>query len=409
MSQPLRALRYGLRLAAAAVRWRPRRLLRRRRAAATDRPLTLALVTQQVTAREIKIGRALRLAGHRPILLTRLATAGQAADQAADLQAAFEQVLTFHDYRDILAQVAAQHADAIHLFVHGDNLFFLPLAWLAPCPLVYDPYDVWRGMFNAPRPARFLRLELWAERWLLEHAAGLCARSLEPQMLKRQFGYRLPRAMIYFPEYCLEQPVAHAPEAGAQSGIHIVYCGGVWPEDRFSSATHGYAQYLAVGRRLAEFGFHLHIYPANRDPQLPFETFFAAYIAESRVNAFFHLHEPLPYPALMQALTQYDFALHIFGPGINDQTGQNTQAKVHYSTANKLFDYIQAGLPVIIHEGFHQRGLVRHYGRAISVHHLDELANLLPAARQAPYPVHVSATLAYQAPRLGRFYEALLD
>ena len=104
----------------------------------------------------------------------------------------------------------------------------------------------------------------------------------------------------------------------------------------------------------------------------------------------------------MEALAQYYFALHICGPGINDQTGQNTQAKVHYSTANKLFDYIQAGLPVIIHEGFHQRGLVRHYGRAICVQHLDELANLLPAALQAPYPVHVSATLAYQAPRLGR-------
>ena len=86
MSQPLRALRYGLRLAAAAVRWRPRRLLRRRRAATTDRPLIIALVTAQVTARETKIGRGLRLTGHRPILLTPLPTAAQSADLPAALQ-----------------------------------------------------------------------------------------------------------------------------------------------------------------------------------------------------------------------------------------------------------------------------------------------------------------------------------
>ena len=110
----------------------------------------------------------------------------------------------------------------------------------------------------------------------------------------------------------------------------------------------------------------------------------------------------------MQALTQYDFALHIFGPGIHDQTGQNSRAKVHYSTANKLFDYIQAGLPVIIHDGFHQRGLVRHYGRAIAVQRLDELGSRLPAARQEPYPVHLSATLAFHAPRLRHFYQELL-
>lgn len=402
MTSLTRALRYGQRLAAATVRWLPRRLAPgRRRDRDRARPLTIALVTQQVTARELKIGRALRLAGQRPLLLAR-----QAPGPAE--QAIFTHVAVFHDYTDILEQVKALSVDAIHLFAHGDNLFFLPLAWLAPCPLIYDPYDVWMGMFKTTRASRFLRLELWAERWFVEHAAGLCARSLEPQFLKRQFGYRLPRALIYFPEYCLELPRMPVRAADAEPEIAIVYAGGVWPEDRFPSATHGYAQYLAVGRRLAEFGFHLHIYPANRDPHVPFETFFAAYIAESQVNPYFHLHKPLPYPALMQALTQYDFALHIFGPGIHDQTGQNSRAKVHYSTANKLFDYIEAGLPVIIHDGFHQRGLVRHYGRAIAVQRLDELRSRLPAARQEPYPVHLSATLAFHAPRLRHFYQELL-
>ncbi len=400
MNQAQRAVRYGWKFTRTAASRLPRRWSggRHNDHSLHARPTTIALVTRRVTAREIKIGQALRLTGWRSVLLVKAALPALGDDSP------FDQVGTFDDYTDILHWLDEVRADAIHLFAHGDNLFYLPLGLLAPCPLVYDPYDVWQGMFRSPRAARFFRLELWAERWFCEHASRLCARSLEPLLLKRRFGYRLARS-IYFPEYCLHLPRSATPPGPE---IHIVYCGGVWPEDRYPAATHGYAQYLDVARRLAAQQLHLHVYPANRGDGVPFDEFFAAYLAEAQTNPYFHFHAPLPYAELMAILPTYDFAMHIFGPGINTQTGQNSPDKLRYSSANKLFDYIEAGLPVIIHDGFHQRGLVRHYGQAITVHTLDGLADRLRTAGRQPYHPHRSAMLDYQAPRLDRFYQELL-
>jgi hypothetical protein len=400
MNQAQRAARYGWKFTRTAARRLPRRWAggRPRERSPQAGPLTIALVTRRVTAREVKIAHALQLTGWRTALLVK-APLPPATDSGA-----FHQVATFTDYTDILRLLDETGAAAVHLFAHGDNLFYLPLGLLAPGPLVYDPYDVWQGMFRAPRAARFYRLELRAERWFCEHASRLCARSLEPLLLKRRFGYHLAPS-IYFPEYCRQLPQSATPPGPE---IHIVYCGGVWPEDRYPAATHGYAQYLDVARHLAAQQLHLHVYPANRGDGVPFDEFFAAYLAEAQGNPYFHFHAPLPYAGLMAALPSYDFAMHIFGPGINTQTGQNSPDKLRYSSANKLFDYIEAGLPVIMHDGFHQLGLVRHYGRAIPIRTLDGLAARLHAERDTPVPRQPSVTLAYQAPRLDRFYRELL-
>ncbi|QLQ08357.1 MAG: hypothetical protein HZY76_21790 [Anaerolineae bacterium] len=193
---------------------------------------------------------------------------------------------------------------------------------------------------------------------------------------------------IYFPEYCLHPP---RPATSPGPEIHIVYCGGVWPEDRYPAATHGYAQYLEVARRLAAQQLHLHIYPANRGDGVPFAEFSPPTGPKRRPTPIF-ISTALPYAGLMAALPTYDFAMHIFGPGIDTQTGQNSPDKLRYSSANKLFDYIEAGLPVIMHSGFHQRGLVRHYGRAIVIDTLDGLAERLHVAGRAPFPRRVGDT-----------------
>lgn len=400
MNQAQRAARYGWRFARTAAHQLPRRWTggRQRDRSPQAEAITIALVTRRVTAREVKIAQALRLGGWRTVLLAKAPLA-----PGSDTRA-FDQVAAFTDYSDILRLLDETGAAAIHLFAHGDNLFYLPLGLLAPGPLVYDPYDVWQGMFRTPRAARFYRLELRAERWFCEHASRLCARSLEPLLLKRRFGYRLAPS-IYFPEYCRQLPQPATPP-GPET--HIVYCGGVWPEDRYPPTTHGYAQYLEVARRLAAQQLHLHVYPANTGDGVPFAEFFAAYLAEAQASPYFHFHAPLPYAELMAALPAYDFAMHIFGPGINTQTGQNSPDKLRYSSANKLFDYIEAGLPVIMHGGFHQLGLVRHYGRAIPIRTLDGLAARLHAERDTPFPRRPSVTLAYQAPRLDQFYRELL-
>jgi len=190
--------------------------------------------------------------------------------------------------------------------------------------------------------------------------------------------------------------------------MNLVYCGGIWPEDRYSPAAAGYAQYIEIGRSLAKQHIHLHLYPAAPPVGVSHEDFFKLYLQESTRNRFFHIYPTLPYEELMCELPKYDAALHVLGAGINTMHGSATSAKIDCSSANKLFDYIEAGLPVIIHKGRHQRGVVRHYGVSIEVNDIGHVRQALMRILKVEHPAKLSATIAFHAGRLDTMYRGLV-
>jgi glycosyltransferase involved in cell wall biosynthesis len=307
----------------------------------------------------------------------------------------------------MLSLLDSLHPDVAHLFAHTDNFRILPVLLHAPSPVIYDPYDCLQGMIKPENQAN--RLELEAERTCFARASHVCARSLEPLYLRRQFGYHMPGA-TYFPEYCWHTPRQRSPrQVDDGEELHVVYCGGVWPEDRYPANTHGYAQYLEVARALAQQKIHLHLYPAPMPNSVPFDQFFSVYLSESYQNRFLHIHHSLPYEELMAELPMYDAALHIAGITVNRNLGRVTRAKLDYSSANKLFDYIEAGLPVVIHDGNHQRGIVRHYGTSVEITDISQTRQALLAALRTTRLAKPAAAMAYQARRLGRMYRSVVQ
>lgn len=338
--------------------------------------------------RLFKLAHAIGLSGHRVSLIS-------GARYGDRERRYFDCVAAAAGPWEILERLEEMTPDVVHLFGNYDNFRMLPVARFSPAPVVFDAYDVLRGMKADKWQADWI--ELRAERRLFEHADHICARHMEPYVLKRRFGYELPGS-TFFPDYCWGPPARRRRQPSEDP--HVVYCGNVMPEDRYSREEAGFAQYLGVGRTLAKQRIHLHIYPACGGLDLDFDRYFALYLRESETNPYFHFYRPLPYDQLIERLAEYDAALHAF-----DELGRVTEDKLRYSTANKLFDYIEAGLPVIIHRGRLQRSIVRRCGTAVTVESLENLRAALESALRAGRAPVDRCDLAYHAPRLARMYE----
>lgn len=373
---------------------RPRRAVRYSHASTEERHLHVVFITSSARARELKLAHAARLCGDRVTLVSTRPCEGTAAY--------FDAQHVARDCWEALDLLDELRPDVVHLFANYGIAYLLPVLLAAPVPVVYDPYDCMRGMF-APQYRRSW-LDLAAERLCLSRAAHLCARSLEPLYLRRRFGYRLPPT-TYFPDYCWGTPHGRAPRVVNEGErLRVVYCGGIWPEDRYAPEEYGYAQFIQLGRTLAKQGIELHLYPAPWPVREPFERFFALYLAEADTNRFFHLHRPLPPEKLRDELAQYDAALFLYGGHSQVMHGRITEAKMHYSAANKLFDYIEAGLVVLLHGGWHQVGLVRHYGVVVIPQDLERLRPVLVSALASGYRANPDACIERHARRLHAMY-----
>ena len=362
--------------------------------------LHIVFVSNKITARESKIAYAARRYRNRVTLITQHATSD------SEMADCYDRCFIAKNPWQVLQLIGQLRPDIVHAFVHEDNLWMLPVLYYTAVPIVYDPYDCLQGMLE--RNHQYSRWQLIAERRWFADADRICARSLEPRYLRKQHGYRMP-STTYFPEYCWHEPRQQQPRHFSDDEeLNLVYCGGIWPEDRYSPAAAGYAQYIEIGRLLAKQRIHLHLYPAAPPAGVSHEVFFALYLQESTRNHFIHIYPTLPYAELMCELPKYDAALHVLGAGINTMLGSATSAKINCSSANKLFDYIEAGLPVIIHEGRHQRGVVRHYGVSVEVHDIGQVRQALLSVLKVGHPAKLSAAIAFHAGRLDTMYRGLV-
>lgn len=362
-----------------------------------ETPLNIAFVTQYARARELKLAYAARLCGHQ---VTLIASGVQFPDMANEYFDDFRGAKNVWQMLKVLDEI---NPDVVHLFVNYNNAFLLPILLYSSSPVIYDPYDCLKGMFKPEFQINCL--ELRAERMSFEQADHICSRSLEPLYLRRKFGYQMPDT-TYFAEYCWKEPKPYEPrDRFREADLHIVYVGGIWPEDRYPADKFGYAQYIEVSRILAKQNIHLHIYPAPTPAISNFESFFSLYLEEATTNPYLHFYHPINYNELTQVLSRFDAAMHIMGLTINENLGRLARPKLDYSSANKLFDYIEAGLPVIIHNGKHQKSLVRHYSHIIEVQDLANVREAILALNFQKRPSHV--TIKDHAERLGQMYSNL--
>jgi glycosyltransferase involved in cell wall biosynthesis len=181
-------------------------------------------------------------------------------------------------------------------------------------------------------------------------------RLTRPLLIKRELGWedfvhRNCDALVYTSEYMLKEmrerygdfssvviPNAVLKEDVPQerlaklsdsgSGINAVYVGQI-------ELKAGHRRILPALQEIAERGINVHLYATFSNPKVR-EVVSGTCLKNPRM----FWHDPLPYRRLLKELTQYDFGLVLLS--------QANERLLNVAIPNKIYEYLTAGLPVIV-------------------------------------------------------------
>jgi len=157
--------------------------------------------------------------------------------------------------------------------------------------------------------------------------------------------YDIPvKNSLVFPNYAMRSDIKEPRKKLSESGgeIHMVYEGVLSLE--------GYrAPILKLFQEIARSGIHIHIYGIGSPDVL------SKYREFQDNSRYYHVHDGVPHDILMNELTEYDYGLIPFIPPNSERD--------HFDTMlpNKMFDYLAAGLPVIVPDSISMSLFVREH------------------------------------------------
>jgi len=285
-----------------------------------------------------------------------------------------------------------------------------------PGKIVFDDYDVMAGMVKEDFARKHYPGQIELERFCLENADGLCCRSLETQYAKCYMGYKYRGKRIFFLDCCWD--FADVSPSGVKSPdgeIHVIYCGNFAVEKYLpENDPKGYQLWLV--QSFAKQGIHYHLYPPHYKVRRgDFEEKFSEYVTLAERTPFFHLHRSIASDNLVREIAQYDFGILILSRKIN---GVETEAyaitKYDYAVSNKIFDYLDAGLLIIMGQDMFLHFIASRYGTSIDAKTvlmaIDKKAlrkAISPAMKARVAAVKFAYSIRRNVGRLVDFYLAL--
>ena len=272
--------------------------------------------------------------------------------------------------------------------------------------VIYDAQDVWCCYYGLDTNLRWLKKDMAYERINFTQSKGIVAQSPEPIIGRKLYNKKIPS--IFFPIYCDDDVfVDSSDKKMTDDDIHLVYAGGIADSSR-DPAQYGNIQFHWLIEKLGKQKIHFHIYPSPATIKAEFDEY--KKIAEK--NSYFHFHDPISLDKLSKELTKYHFGLLPFFSGRNRQS----ENKYKYATAFKLFNYIEAGIPVITSENlFFQSWIVKRYQCGIAIKESD-VDNMRDVFARNSYSDLIKQlvqgreklSLKKQIPRLMKFYENIV-
>ena len=379
---------------------------------ARGRPRTerqVVFVSDAPRMREAKIARGLRAAGWEVILLYRQAT-------GIDLPFYFTRTEQYGDRWDALERASRYSPQAYHAFVCLGYDTAAAFVRHRPGPVIVDSSDLLKGMKSPWYLRKYFPGQVSQERYCLENADGICCRDLQVQYIRKTFGYRKSARTIFFPDLSLAEAPGPTRRPAPDSEIHVVLIGIIaieqflryWPDSHF----------LKVAETLTRNGVHFHLYASSPLHRGKFELTFSGYLKLARRNPFFHFHKPVPLPRLLEEMSGYTFGLHIAGSMLHFRPtpfSGHLRPCYDWSVTNRQFDYLQAGLPIILHDGRLPTWVISRLGVAIPpdpgflTSPARWLRQRLPdaAQRRKLDRARGRINIMLQIPRLERFYRSI--
>lgn len=273
-------------------------------------------------------------------------------------------------------------------------------------PLINDVQDLYVSNYGLTPPQLYMKMDLPYEKQMLEQADGIISQSLEVYGAFQTFGIQNRPPGLFFPLYCDEDYVVQVDRKMNPDDIHIVYAGGVYGSDA-DQGHFGNMKFFPLIETLSRQQLHFHIYPS---PSIR-PTAKKEYQQVAEENPYFHFHESVAQPILAKTLSQYHFGII---PFFHSGTTRST-VKRERGTSLKLFNFLEAGLPVLVSEDTEfQHWLLKRYGAAIpindqSIHQARQLieAESYPELMKSVLQNREKAMLGANIPRLLAFYDEL--
>jgi hypothetical protein len=254
--------------------------------------------------------------------------------------------------------------------------------------IIFDDYDVFAGMLKEKNIKLFFPGQIRKEKYCLENTDAHCCRSLETQYAKKNLHYKINKHRIFFPEYMWKD----TNEATETKKNVLVYIGN------YNRGV------IKLALFLQKIDWSLDIYSAN------FAKFSDIELPNNLI-----VHKPIPSVLLIDVIRSYPAAIQLPGCILDSNNTIYTPEKYKYAASGKIFDYLEAGLKVLISDELFQRWILKRYGAAIEIDEnnslediIRKLSNFEPRFFIGGKAKYNHLTLKNQVRRLDEFYCTLI-
>lgn len=277
--------------------------------------------------RNIKYAEALQQHGVNVHLLHRNNSPDQAYGRGNNFYASITRFRSRLFFLRTLARLLRERRiDLIHYHNQPDRLGARIIKARLGLPFVFDCHDFMSFKHNLNKR------EKEAERCCNEDSDALIYPAAE-YLNEAMHYYRMASRRLvfgnYYPASLLLNPRDFLPKLSDRDGkLHLVYQG------RLAEKRSDHRYLVEALRAFDSDKFVVHVYPSNRKE-----------FTEYREIKSVVMHDKLPYAGLIQAISAMDYGLVVF----QDSIARKLPA-VRYAFGNKTFDYLCAGLPVVVQD-----------------------------------------------------------
>lgn len=255
-------------------------------------------------------------------------------------------------------------------------------------PTIFDFQDLYTNYTGDKNLPFWMKENLWYEKKCLQKCDAYIAYSLELIPVRKKLNLT-KRKSLYFPFYLDDAEIKNPSKSKDKNTINIVYAGGIAAIDRNISFNMTLTEQKIRGSNIV-----LHVYPSPLSGDEVIQSYFEYAIQHPNLQ----MHNPVNNNEMSAELNQYDFGIVPFFKTLEYQSAD----KYRYSSALKIFNYFEAGLPVIIASDVdYQAWLIKHHNCGVVIES-ENFAQLSLILQQHPKSEFSAALLKMQqTQRLG--------
>ena len=344
----------------------------------------ILFVQRAACIRTHKIASVMKGRGYKVFLLY---TVAPPLDDNKSFAEIYDQMWDFSTMNGIKKFIQNSDFDVVHCSNEPDML--ANIANMTSKPIVFDTHDMQsiRGTVNI-------------EQIVLEYCANtysdgnLYTSDGVPEIAKAKYNLD-PEKIFTLDNMILDEvPCTYKTKLSSIDGeVHCVYEGGIEGRDK------GHHRYFEdIWMKLVDCGIHIHFYSQSDEA-------YCKKLADK--SPYLHYEGHLGSQDLINEMTQYDCGLAVFN------VNERNRAFLETGTANKVFEYLNSGIPVLVGDIHSYDQFVTKFGVGERVDLRGDIRKQVEKVCSIEIPKNIlkqnKLTMMSKGEELEKFYERIIE